>query len=141
MRPGILDDLGLPAALEWQSNEFERRTGIHSVFKTDGLTGTYTRDVATVVFRIYQETLTNVARHANATEVDTLVAQHGRELVLTIADNGSGFDVQNVGDKKTLGLLGMRERALMINGHLDITSVPGNGTTIVLTVPLGNDIN
>lgn len=141
LRPGILDDLGLPAALEWQSNEFERRTGIHSVFKTDGLTGTYTRDVATVVFRIYQETLTNVARHANATQVETQVVQNSTELVLTITDNGSGFEVQQVGNKKTLGLLGMRERALMINGHLNITSVPGKGTTIVLTVPLENGIN
>lgn len=141
LRPGILDDLGLPAALEWQSNEFERRTGIHCNFKMEGLTGTYKRDIATVVFRIYQETLTNVARHANATQVDTMVAQNNAELVLTITDNGDGFDVQNAGDKKTLGLLGMRERALMINGRLNITSLPGKGTTIELIVPIENDIN
>lgn len=136
LRPGILDDLGLSSALEWQSTEFEKRTGIACTFTAEGVTDSFSRDVATGVFRIYQETLTNVARHAQAKHVTTTVQQNSNQFVLTISDDGVGFDMQDAGSKKTLGLLGMRERAHMFNGKLEINSKTGRGTTIVLTVPL-----
>ncbi|HLP19677.1 MAG TPA: sensor histidine kinase, partial [Chitinophagales bacterium] len=136
LRPGILDDLGLLSALEWQSNEFEKRTGITSDFNALDITASFSRDVATGVFRIYQESLTNVARHANAQKVSTLIEQRDNELILTITDDGVGFDISRVGDKKTLGLLGMRERALMFNGKLTIESQKQKGTIIILKVPL-----
>ena len=136
LRPSILDDFGLIEALEWQSGEFEKRSGIKIKFHSEVRDVPIGQRIATSLFRIYQESLTNVARHANATEVLAKISLQDDELVLTISDNGKGFDVTSSGHKKTLGLLGMRERTVMIGGKYEIVSMPGKGTTITVMVPL-----
>jgi signal transduction histidine kinase len=139
LRPSILDDLGLIPALEWQSREFQKRYGIQVDFtskvqdlQTSGL-------VATGLFRMYQESLTNVARHSEASEVESVLQTTATHITLTITDNGKGFDINGTGERKTLGLLGMKERAFMIGGKLDIISKPGEGTTVSIKVPKVND--
>ena len=135
LRPSILDDLGFITAMEWQSDEFERRSGVKVSFEKKINEITLSPKTSIALFRIYQELLTNVARHANATEVRSSVYMNNEHLCLSVADNGVGFDVENISSKKTLGLLGMRERTLLLQGTYDIQSTPGKGTTIVIAVP------
>jgi PAS domain S-box-containing protein len=140
LRPSILDDLGIIAALEWQAKEFERRSGIPVTFNTSITQLELEPHVATGIFRLYQEALTNVARHAQATQVNTELSFTKGLATLTIADNGIGFDVNESGGRKTLGLLGMKERALMMSGRLQIKSKPGKGTSVIVTIPIRENI-
>ena len=134
LRPGVLDDLGLPAAIEWQANEFAARTGIECVVLVPSGDLALAGDQATEFFRIFQECLTNVIRHAEARSVSvTLREEHG-DLVLVVTDDGKGFEESQVSE--SLGFLGMKERAQVCSGSLDIASSPGIGTTIALRVPL-----
>lgn len=133
LRPSILDDLGLIPALEWHSREFEKRYNIQVNFHTQLKELTTSSLIGTGLFRMYQESLTNVARHSDAKQVVADLGVLNGELSLTITDDGKGFDIQQV-NKKTLGLLGMKERAAMIGGNLEIISEPGKGTTVVITV-------
>jgi len=87
------------------------------------------------LFRIFQESLTNVSRHANANKVKVTLEQTGQELILSIEDNGQGFEKENIATKDTLGLLGMRERSQMMGGNYQISSIPRKGTTVIVTVP------
>jgi PAS domain S-box-containing protein len=135
LRPSILDDLGLLEAMEWQSREFERRSGIPVTFTATAQVIAAPGNIAIALFRIYQESLTNVARHSGATQVVTRLEAQDNRLVLSISDNGKGFDAGQTGHKKTLGLLGMKERSLMMGGNYDITSKPGSGTTVLVSVP------
>jgi PAS domain S-box-containing protein len=136
LRPSMLDDLGLLAALEWQSNEFEKRSGINTEF----INQTENRDIParlkTGLFRIYQESLTNVARHADAKKIVSSLKFDKNNLVLTITDDGKGFAFKNIESKKTLGLFGMKERTMEMGGKYEIISEPGNGTTVSVIVPL-----
>lgn len=134
LRPSILDDFGLEAALQWQSNEFEKRFSIPIKLETNGSEPAIPPDTATGLFRLFQESLTNVARHADASEVKALLDVNGDKIMLKIADNGKGFDMSKP-RVKSLGLLGMKERTLMLKGNLDINSKPGEGTTVTITVP------
>lgn len=136
LRPSLLDDLGLVAALEWQLGEFEKRSGIKTNFKEPGEEIQLASAVKTGLFRIFQESLTNVARHAGASKVKVSLVQTQSSVELNITDNGKGFDKLKIADKRTLGLLGMRERTAMIGGTYDIISTPGKGTTVVVTIPL-----
>lgn len=133
LRPSVLDRLGLGPALEWLTREFERRTGLTCAFSGAEVQGGIGPDAATALFRITQEALTNVARHAgaNAVRVDLSVADG--EAVLEIQDDGRGFDVQ--AGQPSLGLLGMRERARMVGGRLELASSPGAGTHVRALVP------
>jgi len=140
LRPGILDDIGLTAALDWQSNEFEKRTGIHCKFATELNEIPIEKNLATGVFRVYQEALTNITRHANATLVETSFGMVDDNIVLQVHDNGAGFDSEKVKQKNSLGLIGMKERAIMFDGELNINSEEGRGTTITLQVPMKIDI-
>ena len=135
LRPGILDDLGLVDALDWQSSEFEKRTGIHCTFKTVSSDLTFEKNISTGIFRVYQETLTNVARHAEATEVKTFLEKRDGRIVLQVSDNGIGFDNSEVKTKNTLGLIGMKERAKMFGGKIFIQSAVGKGTEVLLEIP------
>ena len=135
LRPGILDDLGLLAALEWQCSEFEKRTGIKCNFNSSIPELDCERDVATGIFRIFQEALTNVARHSGATSVHTEVRSDDGYVTLAIQDNGRGFDPEQARRNGSLGLVGMKERALMMDGELSISSGEGGGTLIVLRAP------
>lgn len=136
LRPSILDDLGLLAALEWQSEEFERRSGTRVVFTNKAGDISVLPEKATALFRIYQEVLTNVARHANASQVDAILDSDDKRLYFSIRDNGVGFDVNAIKDKKTLGLLGIKERSLLIGGTYEIKSNPGQGSEIMVSIPL-----
>jgi len=135
LRPSMLNNLGLLAALEWQAREFEKRTDIRAQIVSIGDLNLET-NISTVVFRIHQEALTNIARHANATKVDIVLEQRNDHISLSIKDNGQGFDVNQLKTENSLGLIGMRERALMLNGELSIDSCRSNGTLVRLKVPL-----
>jgi PAS domain S-box-containing protein len=136
LRPSILDDLGLIEAMEWQSEEFSKRSEIKSVFKTNMNHVKVSQEVATGVFRIFQESLTNVSRHSKASEVNTVFKIEDNILTLSIEDNGIGFKEENIKNKKTLGLLGMKERVSLINGTYLINGNTGLGTSVLITVPL-----
>lgn len=136
LRPSILDDLGLIAAIEWQSQEFERRSGICTEFKSTVDEFKHSSAIAIGLFRICQESLTNVARHAGADRIRISLQEENEYILLKIEDNGKGFEIQKIGDKKTLGLLGMKERTLMMGGEFRIESEPGKGTTLSVTVPV-----
>ncbi len=138
LRPSMLDDLGLMAALEWQSNEFEKRSGIDTEFINQTDNKEIPARLKTGLFRIYQESLTNVARHADAKKIVSSLKFENNKLILTITDDGKGFAFKNIESKKTLGLFGMKERALEMGGHYEIKSGPGTGTTVSVTVPLNS---
>jgi signal transduction histidine kinase len=136
LRPGILDDFGLPAAIEWQLEEFERRAGIHTRLDKKVDLVNLAPDSRTAVFRIFQETLTNVARHANATEVAVELEERDGCLRLCVHDNGRGITDEELAGTRSLGLLGMRERVRLLAGEIIFAGVPGKGTRVLVTVPL-----
>jgi len=141
LRPGILDDFGLVAALEWQAQEFATRTGVPCLLvnkpeNEDDLP--LDRDRATAVFRIFQESLTNVARHAAATNVTVNLTQADGTLILEVRDNGRGITSAEFDNARSLGLIGMRERAQMFGGTFDIRGEPGKGTTVTVSMPLNS---
>lgn len=135
LRPGILDDLGLGAAVEWQAREFERRTGIRCRVAVEPEDLSPDRDRATSLFRILQEALTNVARHAEATEVEVRLEEGHGELVLEVRDDGKGISGDGIADPASLGLLGIRERALAWGGSAEIAGTPGKGTRVRVALP------
>jgi signal transduction histidine kinase len=135
LRPGVLDDLGLVAAIEWQCQDFERRSGIRCCCEARKGDIQLDRPQATAAFRICQEALTNVARHAKATSIRVLVEQLNGDLLLEIQDNGRGIPVEKLTDSASLGLLGMRERAASLGGRIEISGQPGKGTTVMLRLP------
>jgi signal transduction histidine kinase len=137
LRPGILDSLGLVAALEWQANEFQSRTNIPCHVDAPVDDSQFEQQLATVFFRIYQETLTNIIRHAKATRVDVRLAEESGALVLTVKDNGRGISEEEIANTRSIGLIGMRERAMLIGGEITLQGAPGQGTTMTLRVPLG----
>jgi len=134
LRPGILD-LGLAAAVEWQTQEFQDRTGIRCELRLPALE-VVAPDVSTSLFRILQETFTNVARHSRATRVEVVLQKERDRLVLAIRDNGRGFDQADPSLSGSLGLVGMRERAAMLGGGVSISSAPGKGTSVIAWIPL-----
>ena len=136
LRPRTLDDLGLIAALEWQAHEFESRTRIDCELTLPQEHIVLDDERSTAVFRIFQESLTNVVRHANASRVEARLEKIGGHLVFQIQDNGSGFDSEELKGRKSLGITGMRERALLLNGELKIEGRPGQGTSLTLRIPL-----
>jgi PAS domain S-box-containing protein len=136
LRPSMLDDFGLAASIEWQAKEFQERTGIECVVQELNEELTLTRDQDTGLFRIFQETLTNVARHANATRVDIQLKVEGETLKLSVRDNGRGIQKVAQAGIPSLGVLGMRERASLLGGKLLIASAPGEGTAVTVIMPL-----
>ena len=137
LRPQMLDDLGLVAALEWEAQQFKSRTGITCEFKSSAGDIQIDSKKSIALFRIYQEALTNVARHANATVVKSVLQRDGEMLVLEIKDNGCGISIDEQFKQKPFGLIGMRERALAIDGLLEINGIAGEGTTIIVRLPIG----
>jgi signal transduction histidine kinase len=137
LRPGVLDRLGLAAAIEWQVQEFQSRTGIKCTRSPNFEGLRLDQDKATAIFRIFQEALTNVARHANATTVDVSLCLESGNLMLEVKDNGEGIPESALFDPKSLGLLGMKERALAFGGRVNIVGNPGNGTRVIMVIPSG----
>jgi PAS domain S-box-containing protein len=134
LRPGVLDDLGLIDALEWYIMDFEKRTGIACVFK-HGRVPNIDGIGATAAYRIVQEALTNVTRHAGATQVKVSLQPGKGMLTLAVVDNGRGFNLQEIAASECLGLAGMRERAGLLGGSLEIRSRPGKGTKVCFRLP------
>jgi len=131
--------MGLATAMEAQCAEFSARTSIACTFSAqqDLMDMDETRAVA--VYRIVQESLTNISRYAQASQVQVSLGYSGNDLGVEVRDNGRGFLAADVQRAKTYGLLGMRERAMALGGHLDIISVPGEGTVVGLTIPIHKD--
>ena len=140
LRPRALDDLGLPAALEAQALDFEARTGIRCSVTLPLEPLTLDRDRSTAIFRIFQESLTNVARHAHATRVEARLHRENDRIIFEVFDNGTGFDPEVAKERKSLGLVGMQERALLLNGEFKAEGVPGSGTTVRLSIPFAPPI-
>ena len=136
LRPGVLDNLGLVAAIEWQAADFQSRTGIPCEVRSAIQDELLDQEFSTVCFRIFQETLTNIIRHAQATRVEVSLAQEGRDLVLSVQDNGCGISEKNVIHNHSIGLIGMRERAAQLGGHVSFRGQSAQGTTVTLRVPL-----
>ena len=136
LRPSILDDLGLIEAIESQAQQFQDRTGITSSFDSTLDTIILNREQSIAVFRIFQEALTNILRHANATRVDIAAKEQAGEFILTIRDNGKGITNEAKSLPLSLGLLGMQERAYLVGGMIDITGTDGKGTAVTLRVPV-----
>ncbi len=138
LRPGLLDDFGLVAAMEWQAGEFQKLTGISIEISTKPEDIVLDRDRSTVLFRIFQELLTNVARHADATKVRVSLIEEADKIVLTLEDNGRGITREQISDPRSFGLLGIRERVRSWQGEFRINGIPGKGTTAVISIPLIN---
>jgi signal transduction histidine kinase len=135
LRPGILDDLGLVAAIEWQAQEFQLRTGISCSTSTLAAETMWDQNLSTAFFRIFQETLTNIIHHAGASKVLVTLAEDAHGLVLVIHDNGRGISEAEIANAKSIGLAGMRERASLMSGHVLFSGVPGQGTTVTVKIP------
>jgi signal transduction histidine kinase len=136
LRPEMLEDLGLKAAMEWQAQEYQSRTGIRCHLNADLEYLDLDIERATAVFRIFQEALTNVAKHANATEVHVDLHQEPERLVLEVQDNGRGITPDELRKVKSFGILGMRERAILFGGTVDVSSRTTQGTVVRVYVPL-----
>jgi signal transduction histidine kinase len=134
LRPILLDEFGLAAAMEWYLKEFEKRSGIRTYFNQPKQELKLNDAVKTNLFRIFQESLTNIARHSDAGEV-TIDLTQNRELHLRIQDNGKGFNKEKITNNKTLGILGMKERASSLGWHYEIQTETGSGTTISVVIP------
>lgn len=135
LRPSVLDDLGLAAAIDWQAREFQRRTEIECRIVSVEEVVRLSQEKATAVFRIFQEILTNIARHACASLVEISLKEQTGNLILTVSDNGRGIQDVEVSAATSIGLLGMRERALVFGGHVEISGSPGQGTTVIVRIP------
>jgi two-component system, NarL family, sensor histidine kinase UhpB len=136
LRPSVLDDLGLAATIEWQAREFETRTEIKCRITSLAEDVPLDEARATALFRIFQEILTNVMRHAHATLVEVSMQEQNGELILRVKDNGVGIRESDVADTTSLGILGMRERALVFGGQISIEGSEGKGTTLTVRIPL-----
>lgn len=136
LRPIGLDDLGLVAAIEMQARQFQERTGISIQCDCALEKVELSRDKSTTAFRIFQEALTNILRHAEATRVNIQIKEEEGEFILTIRDNGRGITNEEKSGQRTLGLLGMRERVHLIGGKIDINGLAGKGTVVTVRIPI-----
>lgn len=139
LRPSVLDDLGIVEAIEWLGKQFQDRTGIIFRYSIPQTRVSLNPDQATAAFRIFQEALTNILRHAGATRIHVAVKQRPHAFVLMVRDNGKGLIAENKSGQNSLGLLGMRERARLVGGRIWLRSVEGAGTTIMLRIPIGGN--
>jgi PAS domain S-box-containing protein len=138
LRPPVLDDLGIAVALEWQAEEFNKRTHIKCEFTSKPKDIVLDQDRSTAIFRIFQEALTNVARHSNASKVKAVLTKETDRIVLTIKDNGKGIENKQIADPKALGIIGIRERARFLGGEVKVSGTPGKGTSVTVSIPLIN---
>jgi signal transduction histidine kinase len=131
-----LDDLGLADAIQWQTQEFSKRTDIRTTFRVTPEDISLDRERSTALFRICQEVLTNIVRHAHATRVTVSLKLARRQVILKISDNGEGIEESQILDPKSFGLIGMRERAGYWGGEVKISGAPRKGTVVTVSIPL-----
>lgn len=137
LRPGVLDYFGLSAAIEWQAREFEGRTGITCIFCSDPEEIVLNdKNKATAIFRIFQELLTNIARHAEASSVTVVLKEDASQLTLNVRDNGRGIRQEELTSPQSFGLIGMRERAMVFDGEVAISGETGKGTWVMVKLPI-----
>jgi signal transduction histidine kinase len=136
LRPPVFDDFGLPTAIKWYLREFQNRTGITCAAKIDEEMPTHEKGLGLLVLRIFQEAMTNVVRHAEATKVQVTLQSHAKNLVLRVKDNGKGISAQQINAPLSLGILGIRERVRFWGGKLSLTGSPGKGTTMTVSIPI-----
>ena len=141
LRPGILDELGVAAAIEWMAKDFQNRTGIGCKVAIQGVDKIPDNVRATAIFRIVQEALTNVMRHAAASQVNVSLKKKDHTLVVEVRDNGIGIIEGRIIDSKSFGLIGIRERVQLLGGEAVICGKPGEGTMVRVTLPTGNGAN
>lgn len=143
LRPSALDDLGLLPALRWYLKEYQQKCAIEVEFNERGFHERLPAEMETVLYRIVQEALTNIARHSNARKVMITMKEDRESVYATITDDGQGFDVgairKSPDQERGLGLVGMNERAVLLDGTLDILSIPGHGTTVKVRIPVSNE--
>jgi len=137
LRPGILDELGVAAAIEWMAKDFENRTGIGCKVSIQGVDKISDTTIGTAIFRIVQEALTNVMRHAAASRVKVSLEKKGHTLIVEVRDNGIGITEGGIAGSKSLGLIGIRERVRLLEGKVVIHGAPGEGTSVKVTLPDG----
>jgi signal transduction histidine kinase len=135
LRPPLLDNLGLAAAIEWQAGEFERRSGIECHLMLNEGVEVSDQHTATTIVRIFQEALTNIIRHARATVVGISLCAREGMVILEISDNGCGITIKEIDSPTAYGIMGMRERAHLCRGELKVTGKPGEGVTVSLIIP------
>ena len=136
LRPGLLDDLGLAAAIEWQAGDFQRRTGIECKISMDPEEILFDKELSTAIFRIFQETLTNIIRHAKAKLVKVVIEFRNHHFLIRISDNGIGIPKEKLSDIESFGIMGMKERIAFCNGNMDIKTEAGKGTEIQIKIPI-----
>ncbi len=136
LRPGVLDKLGLTAALEWLAREIEGHSDLVVQVEADDVDSTLDELISVTLFRIAQEALTNVVRHTQARIGEIHLTTTAEGIVLEIRDDGEGIPMDSIDSSESLGIIGMRERAMLIDGRLSIHGVSGQGTTVSVTVPL-----
>ena len=136
LRPSILDDLGLVDAIQWQAQDFSKRTDIKTTFTSNFAEISLDQQRSTALFRICQEALTNIVRHARATRVAVGLKKVRHRVVLKISDNGVGIEESQILDPRAFGLVGMRERAGFFGGEVKVSGIPGKGTSVVVSIPL-----
>jgi signal transduction histidine kinase len=135
LRPGLLDDLGLTAAIEWQAAEFQRHTSTVCEVIIEPEKMDITPELSTAMFRIFQEILTNITRHSNATRVTIHLSLHDTLLELLVRDNGCGITEEEINDPKSFGIIGIRERAQYWHGTVLFEGKPNSGTSITVRFP------
>jgi signal transduction histidine kinase len=140
LRPEVLDNLGLIDALIWQTNEFEKNTGIRAEFKSIISNLELDIEKSTAIFRIYQESLTNIARHSGADEFIAELTIENANVKLNVFDNGKGIDVEKIDAKESFGLMGMKERAIICGGDFKVVTHKHQGTSIYLTIPIDKEV-
>ena len=136
LRPRLLDDFGLSAAIEWQTEEFVKRTGIQCAIKSDPEDIILDEARSVAIFRIFQETLTNITRHADATRVRVSLKKNASAIEMRVSDNGKGISKKRLSKPESFGIIGMRERAHSFGGKLVVTGARGEGTTVAVTIPI-----
>jgi PAS domain S-box-containing protein len=136
LRPGILDDLGLFSAIEWQVEEFQNRAKINCHLDIEGEIDFIDDEVSIAVFRIFQETLTNITRHSHATQTEIKILCSDNDLMMDVEDNGKGISIEALNSSMSLGIIGMRERVNILRGEFEIFGDPGKGTKVHIKIPL-----
>jgi PAS domain S-box-containing protein len=135
LRPGLLDDLGLAAAIEWQTEDFQKRTGIPCEVSLEPEDFVANQDISTAIFRIFQETLTNIVRHADASCVKVMLHEKDSEIKLEVSDNGRGITPEQVSHPRSFGIMGIQERVNLLHGKVEIAGIPQKGTTVTVCIP------
>ncbi|GBF38483.1 GAF domain-containing sensor histidine kinase [Leptospira johnsonii] len=138
LRPLILEDLGLLEGIEWYAKDFEKRTGILCVIRIPAGILSLEKDASIALFRIFQEALTNATRHSKASSIQVSCLEEGPFLILKIQDDGIGIDPKKMNQSKSLGLIGMRERAVVLGGEVSISGETGKGTSVIVKIPISN---